>query len=322
MNASTTLVLAALAGVLDPLGLAGPARGAVREAGAPRAQVEARLPPPPAAPEIRTGPAGQPAGRALPDRAEFIARVRAGLRTDRQLQAQYTFLERREEVEVSKLGKVKDGPVKVYEVYPSVEPGNTYKRLISVDGRRLSDEELEKNDRIHQQHILERLNESPEEKAKRARDEAKGRAEDQRVIDELFALYEITLARRETIDGHPTVLALLEPRRQYKPRTDEGKVMKKFRARAWVHEHEHQVVRVEVEAVENIGYGLGIIGKVYKGTEGEFVRTKVNGEVWLPSRARLTATGRVLFRKFAVDSVTEWWDYRKFSVSTTEETRR
>jgi hypothetical protein len=48
----------------------------------------------------------------------------------------------------------------------------------------------------------------------------------------------------------------------------------------------------------------------------------VNGEVWLPSRARLTATGRVLFRKFAVDSVTEWWDYRKFSVSTTEETRR
>ena len=321
MNASTTLVLAALAGALGPLGLAGPARGDVREAGAPRAQVEARLPPPAAAPET-AGPAGQPAGRALPDRAEFIARVRAGLRTDRQLQAQYTFLERREEVEVSKLGKVKDGPVKVYEVYPSVEPGNTYKRLISVDGRRLSDEELEKNDRIHQRHILERLNESPEEKARRARDEAKERAEDQRVIDELFALYDITLARRETIDGHPTVLALLEPKRQYKPRTDEGKVMKKFRARAWVHEHEHQVVRVEVEAVENIGYGLGILGKVYKGTEGEFVRTKVNGEVWLPSRARLTATGRVLFRKFAVDSVTEWWDYKKFSVSTTEETRR
>ena len=321
-NGSATLVLVALAAALGPFGPAAPARGAVREASAVRPQTETRLPAPPAARTALAGRAVQPAARALPDREEFIARVRAALRTDRQLQAQYTFLERREEVEVSKLGKVKDGPVKVYEVYPSVEPGNTYKRLISVDGRRLSDAELEKNDRIHQQHILERLNESPEEKARRARDEANKRAEDRRAIDELFALYDITLVRREVIDGHPTVLASLEPRRQYKPRTDEGKIMKKFRARAWVHEHEYQVVRVEVEAVENIGYGLGVIGKVYKGTEGEFVRTKVNGEVWLPARARLTATGRVLFRKFAVDSVTEWWDYKKFSVSTTEETRR
>jgi hypothetical protein len=53
---------------------------------------------------------------------------------------------------------------------------------------------------------------------------------------------------------------------------------------------------------------------------GEFVRTKVNGEVWLPARARVTAKGRALFRKFAIDSVIEWWDYKKFSVSTTEET--
>ena len=55
-------------------------------------------------------------------------------------------MERREEITMSKLGKVKDGPVKVYEVYPSEEPGNTWKRLISVDGKPLSAAELEKND--------------------------------------------------------------------------------------------------------------------------------------------------------------------------------
>ena len=98
-----------------------------------------------------------------------------------------------------------------------------------------------------------------------------------------------------------------------------GPELCKQRARAWVHETEYQLVRVEVEALENIGYGMGIIGKVYKGTEGAFVRTKVNGEVWLPAKARLTAKGRALFRKFAVDSVTEWWDYKKFSVKTSEE---
>ena len=230
-------------------------------------------------------------------------------------------MERNEEIAMSKLGKVKDGPVKVYEVYPSEEPGNTWKRLVSVDGKRLSEAELEKNDKVHQKHILERLNESPEKKAKRAREQARERAEDQREIDEIFAVYAITLVGREVVDGHPTILAALEPRRDYKPRTDEGKLMTKIRARAWIHEHEHQIVRVEIEALDDIGFGMGVIAKVYKGTVGEFVRTKVNGEVWLPARARFTAKGRALFRKFAVDSVTEWWDYKKFSVSTTEETR-
>ncbi len=190
-----------------------------------------------------------------------------------------------------------------------------------MDGKPLSEAELDKNDAVHQKHILARLNESPAQKAKRAREEAKERAEEKREIDEIFAAYEITLVRREAVDGHPTILAALEPRRNYKARTDEGKMMKKIRARAWIHETEYQIVRVEIEALEDIGVGLGVIGKLYKGTVGEFERTKVNGEVWLPARARFTAKGRALFRKFAIDSVTEWWDYKKFSVSTTEETR-
>jgi hypothetical protein len=230
-------------------------------------------------------------------------------------------MERREEIAVSKLGKVKDGPVKVYEVYPSEDPGNLWKRLVAVDGKPLGAAELARNDAVHQKDIFARLNESPAQKARRAREAAKERAEDQRMIDELFAVYDITLVRRQVLNGHPTILAALEPRRTYKPRTEEGKVMRKVRARAWIHETEHQIVRVETEALEDIGFGFGVFGKIYKGTVGEFVRTKVNGEVWLPARARFTAKGRALFRKFAIDSVIEWWDYKKFSVSTSEETR-
>lgn len=260
-------------------------------------------------------------GAPLPDVSAFAAQVRARLRSDRALQAQYTFMERREEISVSKLGKVKDGPVKVYEVYPSEDPGNLYKRLVSVDGKPLTAAELARNDAVHQKDILARLNESPPQKAKRAREAAKERAEEQREIDEIFAVYDITLVRREIVNGHPTILAALEPRGTYKPRLDEGKVMKKIRARAWIHETEYQIVRVEIEALEDIGFGLGVVGKIYKGTVGEFVRTKVNGEVWLPARARFTAKGRAFFRKFAIDSVTEWSDYKKFSVSTKEEAR-
>ena len=263
----------------------------------------------------------QPSEQPLPELNAFAAEVRRRWREARRLQAQYTFIERREEVKLTALGKVKEGPVKVYEVYPSPEPGNTYKRLIAVDGKPLSKAEIEKNDRIHRENVLERMNESPAEKAKRAREEAKERAEEERTIDEMFKVYDIRIVRREHFNGHPTVVATFEPRPNYRARTDEAKIMKKVRATAWIHEAEYQIVRVEVEAVDNIGVGLGVLGKIYKGTTGEFVRTKVNDEVWLPVRARLTARGRALVRKFDIDQVTEWSDYKKFVVKTEEAMR-
>ena len=92
--------------------------------------------------------------RPLPDPKAFGAEVRRRMLTDRELQAQYTFIEKREEIKVSKLGKVSAGPVKTYEVYPSVERGNTYKRLIAVNGVPVPPAELEKQDRIHREDVL------------------------------------------------------------------------------------------------------------------------------------------------------------------------
>src|SRR4051794_25159634 len=101
----------------------------------------------------------------LPDVKAFGAEVRRRGLPHRELQSQYTFIEKREEIEVSKLGKVSTGPVKTYEVYPSVLPGNTYKRLIAVNGVPLSPAELERQDRVHRDDVLreqaKRQHESP-----------------------------------------------------------------------------------------------------------------------------------------------------------------
>lgn len=260
--------------------------------------------------------------RPLPEFKPFADEVRKRWRAARVLQSQYTFIERREEVKMSALGKVKEGPVKTYEVYPSPEPGNTYKRLVAVDGKPIPPAELEKNDRVHRENMVARMNESPEKKARRAREDAKDRADEERAIDELFQVYDIRIVRRETFEGHPTVVVTFEPRPAYKAKSDEAKVMKKIRATAWIHETEYQIVRVDLQAIDNIGFGLGVIGKVYKGTTAEYRRTKVNGEVWLPVRARVTARGRALVRKFELDTVTEWSEYKKFVVKTDEALRQ
>jgi hypothetical protein len=263
-------------------------------------------------------PAQAPDAR-LPDTASFVAEVKTRLRTDRALQAQYTFTERREEIEVSKFGKVQEGSVKEYEVYPSVVPGNTYKRLTKIDGRPLDPAQLARNDEQHRKDVLTELNESPAARRKREQDNAKLRAEERQVIDEIFAIYDIRVAGRETLNGSPAIVATLEPRSSYQPKTDDGRVMKKFRVRAWVNESDYQVAKVDAVAIGDLTFGWGLIGRLHKGSRATVERTKVNDEVWLPSRLHLVGTGRaVLFRKFAIDSVTEWFDYKKFKVKTDE----
>jgi len=266
--------------------------------------------------------AGQP-DRPLPDPEAFAAEVRARLQSDRALLSQYTYIERREEISVSKLGKVEEGPVKLYEVYPSREPGNTYKRLIAVDGVPLTPEELEKQDTKHREDVLremeKRQNESPDDRAKRVRKEAKERAEEQAVFDEIFQLYDIRLVGRDVLEGETMVIATLDPKRDYDPRTGAGKMLKKVRARAWISEADYQIARIEAEVIDDVTYGWGILARLHEGTRAEFVRRKVNGEVWLPAKEIIHASGRsLLFRKFKLDTETTYSDYRKFEVSTGE----
>lgn len=259
----------------------------------------------------------------LPDPAGFVAEVRKRLLSDRALQSQYTYLEHREEISVSKLGKVSRGPLKVYEVYPSVEPGNNYKRLIAVDGVPLSAAELEKQDRVHREDVLrdaaKRQHETAPQRDERVAREQDDRRKEQAIIDEAFSLYTITMIGRETVQSHETVVATLVPKPNFKPRTDAGQFLKKFKATAWVSESEYQLVRLDAEAIDDVTFGWGIVGRIHEGARAVFERTKVNGEVWLPSRTSFTGTGRaLLFRTFEVNSETTSSDYKKFSVKTGE----
>jgi hypothetical protein len=81
---------------------------------------------------------------------------------------------------------------------------------------------------------------------------------------------------------------------------------------------EHQVVKADLEASSDVLVGLGLVGRVHKGSRFTFERKRIN-EVWLPARVVIELVGRTLLvRKFSVRAVTEFSDYRKFAVSTAE----
>lgn len=260
----------------------------------------------------------------LPDVQQLVREVRAGLRTDEALLRQYTFRERRRDVDITRLGKVQFGPWREFEVYPSEVPGETYKRLVAVDGKPLPEAELARRDEAHRKNVLGKLEqirvETPQQRQKRLARLARERQEEQQVIDDVFAVYDIRLIGREMLEGRPTLVVSLTPRKQARTRSDAGKFLKKVRGKAWVNEADRQVVRTELEAVDDITFGLGLLARMHKGSTIMFRRTLVNGEIWLPAEAQYRIVGKTLvFRKFSLESTTRFSDYKKFNVSTSEE---
>jgi hypothetical protein len=258
------------------------------------------------------------AERPLPDFEAFTAKVKAHLATDEERQSGYVFTERRTEQKVDGSGKVTDESVKMFEVYPGLEGEERYRRLIEENGRPVPPDKLAKQDRDRKEEVDEyvRRSSQPKSREKQRQEQEKRRRRYAAAVDDLFRVYDIKMVRRERIDGHDTIFATLTPN-GVKPQTDDGRIMTHFRARAWVSESDYELVRVEIEAIKDLSFGMGLLARVHKGTLASFERRKVNNEAWLPAKVTWTASGRVLLvRRLRLRGISEFSAYRKFSVDT------
>lgn len=94
-------------------------------------------------------------------------------------------------------------------------------------------------------------------------------------------------------------------------------MMRHFRVRAWISETDHELVRVDVEALDDLSIGWGLFARVHKGAHATYERRKINNEVWLPAEVTWTGSARVLLLKHLRERGTsEFFGYRKFSVGT------
>jgi hypothetical protein len=257
--------------------------------------------------------------RPLPDYETFAAQVRAHLARDEERQSGYTFLERRIEQKLDAAGRSKDEAVKVFEVYPGLPGEDRYRRLIEEDGRPVATDKLAEQDRgrLKDVEAYARKLSSSAEREKAARDLEKVRRRYAAAVDDLFRIYDIRMVGRDSIEGHDTIVATLAPRVDAKPQTGDGKIMRHFKGRAWISESDYELVRVEIEAIDTLSFGLGFLARVHKGTVATFQRRKVNDEVWLPERVTWTASARVLLLKsLRLRGMSEFSNYRKFTVGT------
>jgi hypothetical protein len=259
--------------------------------------------------------------RPLPELKTFMAEARTRLQADDVRQSEYVYVETRRERKLDKSGRATKETLEVFESYPALPGEFRWQRQTVKDGKPVPPSELAKQDRERQQKVMEyarKLEREPEKvRAAEQKKRDQERRDTERAVDDALVVYDFRMVGREAIAGHDTVVLTFTPRKNARPKTREGKVMKHFAGKAWVSESEYELVRLEAEAIETASFGLGLLARVHKGSRAAFERRKVNGEQWLPASASYTASARVMLLKMLrVGGTSEFSDYRKFGVTT------
>lgn len=260
----------------------------------------------------------QDEAKPLPELQPFLAEFRKTLHTDDLILSDYTYTEKETSIQLDSNNRPKKTEVNIYQVFSETPDHPEYRRQIVKNGVALTAKELEKQDaelkKKREADEKKRAKTTPEQREK---DKAKERAEDDKIIDDLFAMYDIRIAGRENIGDHATILVTFNPRPNAKPKTRAGKIMQHIAGKAWISEDDHELARIEADAIDTISVGFGLLARLGKGSHVAAERRKFNDEVWLPVREEISVTARVLLVKgFNVRETVEYSDHKKFSVDT------
>jgi hypothetical protein len=205
--------------------------------------------------------------------------------------------------ELDDRGRVKDSETRRYEIY--FVKGRPVRRLVEEDGRPLSKERQEREDR-----------------EARALAEAvrSGRAVSERPGGRLSAIldrYDFRAVAREEIAGRTAIVLAFRPRAGDLA-LEGDRYLRRLAGRIWVDEAEQEIVRTEIENLAPLKVGFGL-GASVSSLSMRIDFRKVDDAVWLPAEDETMVSGRMLlFRKFQRRFRRTYSRYRRFSVDSEE----
>jgi hypothetical protein len=222
----------------------------------------------------------------------------------------YTYFEDTTEQRLDKNGQVKSTETKTREVM--MVYGSQVERLVTKNGKPLSAKEAAEEDQRIQKIVNKRKNETPEEAAKRLKQEEKEQEDTRRFVREVADAYNFHELPPETIEGRESYVIDAEPRPGFEPHSKEAKFLPKFRFRVWIDKAETQWVKLDAESIDTVSVGL-FLARIHKGSRIVIKQTKVNEDVWLPQRMSVNVDVRLaLLKDFNVAQDVKYRDYKKF----------
>lgn len=249
-----------------------------------------------------SSPATPQVPQALPptnDAKEIVRRALDVDQSDFRLARDYT-CERREDLKVlDKKGSVKKHETNTYDV--TILYDEPRSRRIRKNDKPLTAQEERKEEEKLDKFVAERQNESEHEHKKRLAKHEKEREEDRAFVRDITNAYDFQIVGEDRVDGHDVYVVDAVPRKDFHPTQPHADVLPKLRGKIWISTKDYGCVRLEAETLDTISWGLFFL-RIHKGSTFRLDQTRVNDEIWLPSRMSLNAGARVaLFVNDAVD---------------------
>jgi hypothetical protein len=266
----------------------------------------------PADPPLSTSSPSTPA--LLTDPAEIVRRVAIHEDENQRKRRDYTYEEKVVEKKLGGDGEVKSTETTGFDgmmIY-----GEQVQRQVSKDDKPLPPKDATKEEEKIDKLIAKYKNESEEQRAKRLEKDEKNREEARAFVKEIADAFNFTMLPPETVDGRALYVIQGEPKRDYEPRSKNGKYLKSFRGKLWIDQNDFRWVKADLETIDTISFGW-LVARLHKGTHLYAEETRVNDEVWLPKLVRLNLDARIaLFKEINEDVTQTYSNYKKFGAQT------
>lgn len=255
----------------------------------------------------------------LPDIETLMKAIVANQEKIEQIREKYTCRAIEIERKLDGNGRVKETETKAYEVTPI---GDQFvERLISVNGKELSEQEKEKEDKRVQKEVQDIIKRQEKEEKKKERARERGEKDDDRLtILDFLRVSDVTSVRREMFRGFEVIAFDFEPKKGFKPSNRAESIATKLAGTLWVDEKAQQITRLEARLVDSFKMGGGLVASISPSTAFAFEQEKVDGELWLPSFAEGNISARImLFAKLNRSFERRYSDYKKYQIDSNYE---
>ncbi len=250
-------------------------------------------------------------GEPLPDIPTLLKELQANEDKVENLLDTYSYVQRSTRRELGKDGVLRDKESETFQL--SFYKGNRIRRLIEKNGKPLSTDDQNKEDK----NAAERVEQMEKEMAKKEAANGPPSEESRRIsVAEVLRASTLSNPRRERFRGRDVIVFDFEPNAafDYKNAKSMLKFFGKTAGAMWIDERDKQVARLEAVLSDSYNIGGGVVAKLKKGASFTLEQERVNDEIWLPSVADINLSVRVfLVKGIELNQIIRSYDYRKFS---------
>ncbi|MDH3529706.1 MAG: hypothetical protein OEQ28_09075 [Acidobacteriota bacterium] len=259
--------------------------------------------------------------RPLPDIPKLLADLQANQDEIERILEDYSYKQQTIKRELSSDGKLVVTETETVQL--SFYEGYRIQRLIAKNGKPLSPQDQADADKDAQKRVREI--EKKLAKENRTVDQTGSGTPDadgRRIsIAEVLKASKLTNPRRERLKGRDVVVFDFEPNPEFDSKNAKSflKFFGKTVGVMWIDEKDKQVARIEAVLADSYKIAGGLLAKLRKGASFTLEQDRVNDEIWLPTKADINLSVRVLlFGGVKVNQIVRSFDYEKFRTEVRE----